>query len=129
MSRNPYLYLFLMAAVTYAVRVLPLTLLKRRITCPILHSFLYYVPYVTLAVDRTTFPLGGALVYRTSLPQQAADGSRAQPRPITGIGLAQDTGGAIKYRRIDLFCGSGDRAAYEAGHLNVAGDVWLLLAR
>lgn len=86
-------------------------------------------PYVTLAVDRTTFPLGGALVYRTSLPQQAADGSRAQPRPITGIGLAQDTGGAIKYRRIDLFCGSGDRAAYEAGHLNVAGDVWLLLAR
>ena len=40
MSRNPYLYLFLMAAATYAVRVLPLTLLKRRITNPILHSFL-----------------------------------------------------------------------------------------
>ena len=54
MSRNPYLYLFLMAAATYAVRVLPLTLLKRRITNPILHSFLYYVPYVTLAV--MTFP-------------------------------------------------------------------------
>ena len=86
-------------------------------------------PYVTLAVDRTTFPLGGALVYRTSLPQQKVDGSRAEPRPLTGVGLAQDTGGAIKYRRIDLFCGSGDKAAYEAGHLNMPGDVWLLLAR
>ncbi len=86
-------------------------------------------PYVTLAVDRTTFPLGGALVYRTTLPRQHEDGSRAEPRPVTGIGLAQDTGGAIKYRRIDLFCGSGDKAAYEAGHLNTAGDVWLLLAR
>ena len=86
-------------------------------------------PYVTLAVDRTTFPLGGALVYKTALPRQAADGSRAEPKPVVGIGLAQDTGGAIKYRRIDLFCGSGDRAAYEAGHLNMAGEVWLLLAR
>ena len=63
MSRNPYLYLFLMAAVTYAVRVLPLTLLKRRITHPILHSFLYYVPYVTLAV--MTFP---AMVQATQSP-------------------------------------------------------------
>ena len=63
MSKNPYLYLFLMAAVTYAVRVLPLTLLKRRITNPILHSFLYYVPYVTLAV--MTFP---AMVQATQSP-------------------------------------------------------------
>ena len=63
MSRNPYLYLFLMAAATYAVRVLPLTLLKRRITNPILHSFLYYVPYVTLAV--MTFP---AMVQATQSP-------------------------------------------------------------
>ena len=67
MSRNPYLYLFLMAAVTYAVRVLPLTLLKRRITNPILHSFLYYVPYVTLAV--MTFP---AIVEATQTPVAGA---------------------------------------------------------
>ena len=67
MSGNPYIYLFWMAVVTYAVRVLPLTLLKRRITNPILHSFLYYVPYVTLAV--MTFP---AMVQATRSPVSGA---------------------------------------------------------
>ena len=67
MCGNPYIYLFWMAVVTYAVRVLPLTLLKRRITNPILHSFLYYVPYVTLAV--MTFP---AMVQATRSPVSGA---------------------------------------------------------
>lgn len=49
-----YTYLFIMGAVTFAVRVLPLTLLRRRIANRFLRSFLYYVPYVTLAV--MTFP-------------------------------------------------------------------------
>ena len=44
-----YLYLFVMAATTYLIRVLPLTLQN-----PFLRSFLFYVPYVTLAV--MTFP-------------------------------------------------------------------------
>jgi len=54
MSGNIYVYIFIMAAVSYAVRVLPLTLIRRQITSPFLRSFLYYVPYVTLAV--MTFP-------------------------------------------------------------------------
>ena len=54
MSGNVYVYIFLMAAVTYAVRVLPLTLIRRQIESRFLRSFLYYVPYVTLAV--MTFP-------------------------------------------------------------------------
>lgn len=51
---NIYLYILVMAAVTYLVRMLPLTLLRRQVTNPTLRSFLYYVPYVTLAV--MTFP-------------------------------------------------------------------------
>ena len=43
-----------MAAVTYLIRVLPLTLIKKDIKNKTIRSFLYYVPYVTLAV--MTFP-------------------------------------------------------------------------
>ena len=42
------------ALVTYLVRVLPLTLIRKPIRSRFLRSFLYYVPYVTLAV--MTFP-------------------------------------------------------------------------
>ncbi|MBR1699188.1 MAG: AzlD domain-containing protein [Bacteroidales bacterium] len=51
---NVYPYILLMFAVTYAVRVLPLTLIRKPITNRFVKSFLYYVPYVTLAV--MTFP-------------------------------------------------------------------------
>lgn len=49
-----YIYIFLMAAVTYLIRFLPLTLIRKKITNVTLRSFLYYVPYVTLTV--MTFP-------------------------------------------------------------------------
>ncbi|MBR1690189.1 MAG: AzlD domain-containing protein [Oscillibacter sp.] len=52
--RSVYPYLLVMAAVTYAIRVLPLTLLRKPIQSRFLRSFLFYVPYVTLAV--MTFP-------------------------------------------------------------------------
>lgn len=54
MRHNIYIYIFIMAAVTFLIRVLPLTLIRKRITNATLRSFLYYVPYVTLAV--MTFP-------------------------------------------------------------------------
>lgn len=54
MNHNIYLYILVMAAVTYAIRVLPLTLIRRQIKNKTIRSFLYYVPYVTLAV--MTFP-------------------------------------------------------------------------
>ncbi len=38
----------------YAVRALPLTLVRREIKSPFIQSFLYYVPYVSLSV--MTFP-------------------------------------------------------------------------
>ena len=54
MKHNVYLYLLVMFAVVYAIRVLPLTIFRRRIRNRFVRSFLYYVPYVTLAV--MTFP-------------------------------------------------------------------------
>ena len=54
MRGNVYIYIAVMAAVTYLIRVLPLTLIRREIKNTFIRSFLYYVPYVTLAV--MTFP-------------------------------------------------------------------------
>ena len=51
---NLYVYIFFMFAVTYAVRILPLTLIRKPIESKFIKSFLFYVPYVTLAV--MTFP-------------------------------------------------------------------------
>lgn len=51
---NTYVYIAIMAVVTYLIRVLPLTLIRKKITNKTLRSFLFYVPYVTLAV--MTFP-------------------------------------------------------------------------
>lgn len=54
MRYNAYVYILVMAAVTFAIRALPLTLIRRPIRSRLIRSFLHYVPYVTLAV--MTFP-------------------------------------------------------------------------
>ncbi len=54
MNGRVYLYILVMASVTYLIRMLPLTLIRRRFTSPFLKSFLFYMPYVTLCV--MTFP-------------------------------------------------------------------------
>jgi len=54
MQHNVYLYIAVMAIVTYLIRTLPLTLVRREIKNVYVRSFLYYVPYVTLSV--MTFP-------------------------------------------------------------------------
>ena len=54
MQHNVYIYILVMGIVTYLIRVLPLTLIRREIKNRFIRSFLYYVPYVTLAV--MTFP-------------------------------------------------------------------------
>lgn len=54
MQHNIYIYIAVMTVVTYLIRVLPLTLIRKKITNVTLRSFLYYVPYVTLAI--MTFP-------------------------------------------------------------------------
>ena len=54
MEHNVYLYIAIVALVTYLIRVLPLTLIRKEIKNRFLRSFLFYVPYVTLAA--MTFP-------------------------------------------------------------------------
>ena len=51
---NTYVYILTMGLVTLAIRIIPLTLLRRQIKNRFLQSYLYYVPYATLAV--MTFP-------------------------------------------------------------------------
>ena len=56
-----------MFAVSYTIRILPLTLIRKPLRNQFIQSFLYYVPYVTLAV--MTFP---AIVNATQSPVAGA---------------------------------------------------------
>ena len=47
---NNYIYIAVMALVSYTIRILPLTLIRKPIKNQFIQSFLYYVPYVTLSV-------------------------------------------------------------------------------
>lgn len=58
-----YISIFTAFIVSYLIRVLPLTLIRKPIENTFIKSFLYYVPYVTLAV--MTFP---AIVQATNSP-------------------------------------------------------------
>ena len=60
-------YLVVMAGVTYLIRMLPLTLLQKKIRSRWLQSFLYYVPYVCLTA--MTFP---AILTATESPVSTA---------------------------------------------------------
>lgn len=68
MSHNQVIYIAIMAIVTLAIKILPLTLIRKQIKNQFVQSFLYYVPYVTLAVmtfpaimEATQSPLAGLL--------------------------------------------------------------------
>lgn len=63
MKNNIWLYILVSAGVSYLIRATPLALIRQEITNRTLRSFLYYVPYVTLAV--MTFP---AMVECTQSP-------------------------------------------------------------
>lgn len=67
MTHEIYIYIAIMSLVTIAIRLLPLTLIRGRIKNRFLRSFLYYVPYVTLAV--MTFP---AILTATQTPVSGA---------------------------------------------------------
>lgn len=63
-----YVYILVMALSLYAIRALPMTLIRRPIKSKFIRSFLYYVPYVTLAVmtvpaiiNDPQSPIAGAL--------------------------------------------------------------------
>lgn len=63
------LYTFVMAAVTYLIRMLPFVVFRKPIKNRFVKSFLYYVPYAVLGA--MTFP---AILYSTSSLTSAAVG-------------------------------------------------------
>ena len=84
MGGNVYIYIAVMSLVSFAVRVLPLTLIRGQIKSPFIRSFLHYVPYVTLAV--MTFP---AILESTEEPWIS----------FVGFGAAM----VMAYRGVSLF--------------------------
>lgn len=64
---NTYLYIFVMAFTTWCMRVVSSLIMKKPIENRFAKSFLYYVPYVTLAI--MTFP---AIVQATDMPLAGA---------------------------------------------------------
>ncbi len=69
-----WIYILIMASVTYLVRITPLILIRKEITNKTVRSFLYYVPYVTLSVmtvpsivDATGSPLSGVAALAVGL--------------------------------------------------------------
>jgi len=64
-----FIYILVMAGTTYLIRMIPLVLVKKKITNRFIRSFLYYVPYAVLSV--MTIP---AIFYATSSPLSAVIG-------------------------------------------------------
>jgi branched-subunit amino acid transport protein len=67
MKPDIYVYILVMAFTTWLMRVIPSLVMKKPIKARFAQSFLYYVPYVTLAV--MTFP---AIVQATDQPLAGA---------------------------------------------------------
>ncbi len=69
MNNNFWIYLLVMAGITYLIRMLPMVLIKNKIKNKYVLSFLYYVPYTVLSV--MTIP---AIFYSTSNVYSAVAG-------------------------------------------------------
>jgi peptidoglycan lytic transglycosylase A len=79
-------------------------------------------PLRSLAVDRSIWAFGTPLWIDTELPPIAG------AVPVRRLGIAQDTGSAIKgAARADLFFGFGGDAAIRAGHMKSTGRMFALL--
>ena len=94
MTHSIPVYILIMAGVSFLIRVLPMTLIRRPIRSRFIRSFLYYVPYVTLAV--MTFPaildsapnlLSGILAFLAGLSLAWA-GAGLLPVAVTCSGIA-----------------------------------------
>ena len=95
MNHNIYIYILVMAAVTYLIRMLPLALSRKEITSPFIKSFLYYVPYACLAA--MTFP---AILFATDSVISAAAGFI-----VALIAAYKPPYGCVIRMRGGLYCG------------------------
>lgn len=68
------LYIAITVIATNLIRILPVTVIRKRIENRFLRSFLYYVPYVTLSamtfpaiMEATQSPLSGAIAFAVGI--------------------------------------------------------------
>ena len=59
MNKDFWLYLAAMALVTYAIRMIPFTLVRGKIKSVYIQSFLFYVPYAVLSAMTLPYILYG----------------------------------------------------------------------
>ena len=87
------------------------------------------VPMTSIALDPAVYPLGGLYflnIPTTSTSQNIKKGLKS----FSGLVLAHDTGSAIKGPyRVDLYCGTGEKAAKIAGTLKRAGELFVFVPR
>ncbi len=74
MHNNIYIYILVMALSTWFIRSVASLIMKRPIENRFVKSFLYYVPYVTLAImicpaiiESTTSPLAGTIAFAIAI--------------------------------------------------------------
>ncbi len=84
----------------------------------------------SIATDDAHVPRGVLVWLRTTRPLLGDDGRLAGKEPLTRFVFAQDVGAAIRgAARVDLFAGTGDEAGVEAGAMNEAGELTMLVCR
>ncbi|WP_028575785.1 MltA domain-containing protein [Desulfonatronovibrio hydrogenovorans] len=81
-------------------------------------------PYVSVASDPAVIPWGSVMILDAVLPEYLE-----QETQVTGPVLAQDTGGAIRGRHLDLFCGFGPKAESLAGRMKDRANVYLMVRK
>jgi membrane-bound lytic murein transglycosylase A len=80
------------------------------------------IPQESLAVDDTIWPYGLKVIVATHDPLDTT-------KPFIRLMRTADTGSAIKgVIRGDIYFGSGDAAGHQAGAMNAAGKLWVLLS-
>lgn len=82
-------------------------------------------PSHSVAVDPRYIPLGSCLLAAIPILNERGQFTHHEFRIV----LAQDTGGAIKKMRIDLYFGTGERARQKASLMKHYGRMWLLVAK
>jgi len=85
-------------------------------------------PMVSLATDRKLLPLGSLLAFEAEIPE-ARNGRPVGKRMVAGIGLAQDTGTAIRGSRVDYYIGEGNAVEPIANNIMTEATVYLLISK
>ena len=83
---------------------------------------------VSLATDREFIPLGSLIAFEAEIPE-ARNGKPSGWRKVAGIGLAQDTGTAIRGSRLDYYIGEGNSVEPIANNIMTEATVYLLISK